>query len=457
MSGLAAGIRLAHFGKDVIILDRHNAAGGLNSFYSFDGRKFDVGLHAVTNFVPPGVKGTPLVKLFRQLRIDREEFDLSEQNGSRIAFPGTDLRFTNDFGVLLSEVEREFPRQIDGFVRLAETIDGFDAFSLHGGPVSTRETMRDFITDPLLVDMILCPLMYYGSAWENDMDFAQFAIMFKSIFREGFARPYAGVRQIIRVLLTKYRKLGGKRRMKCGVRRLIVERGRVRAAEIDDGTVISADHFLSSAGLPETMGLCDLAGNATPAPDIGRLTFVETINILDCQPRELGWEETIVFFNSGERFIYERPQELVDPRSGVLCFPNNYQYGSDRELDEGVFRITAMANFDGWAEMPEGRYREEKTLWHRRLLEQSLHFLPPVPVDDIVERTRYVDMFTPRTVKKYTGHLAGAIYGSPTKHRDGRTALSNLYLCGTDQGFLGIIGAMLSGISMANLHLLSKG
>jgi hypothetical protein len=38
--------------------------------------------------------------------------------------------------------------------------------------------------------------------------------------------------------------------------------------------------------------------------------------------------------------------------------------------------------------------------------------------------------------------------------RDGRTHLSNLYLCGTDQGFLGIVGAMLSGISMANYHIL---
>ncbi|HUG12350.1 MAG TPA: FAD-dependent oxidoreductase, partial [Opitutaceae bacterium] len=40
MSGLAAGIRLAHFGKRVVILERHNAIGGLNSFYSIDGRKF---------------------------------------------------------------------------------------------------------------------------------------------------------------------------------------------------------------------------------------------------------------------------------------------------------------------------------------------------------------------------------------------------------------------------------
>lgn len=64
------------------------------------------------------------------------------------------------------------------------------------------------------------------------------------------------------------------------------------------------------------------------------------------------------------------------------------------------------------------------------------------------------DMFTPRTVEKYTGHLNGAIYGAPNKIKDGHTHLENLYLAGTDQGFLGIVGAMLSGISMANLHVL---
>ena len=55
-----------------------------------------------------------------------------------------------------------------------------------------------------------------------------------------------------------------------------------------------------------------------------------------------------------------------------------------------------------------------------------------------------------------TGHIAGAIYGSPVKNRQGRTSLGNVYLCGTDQGFLGITGAMLSGISMANYHILQK-
>src|ERR1043165_9165005 len=132
MSGLAAGIRLAHFGKKVCIFERHNAPGGLNSFYSIAGRKFDVGLHAMTNYVPPGVKGTPLGKLLRQLRIPREEFALCEQKQSRIAFGPqgeTSLRFTNDFSVLESEVAAKFPRQIDGFRRLTAAVKAFDDVS----------------------------------------------------------------------------------------------------------------------------------------------------------------------------------------------------------------------------------------------------------------------------------------------------------------------------------------
>ena len=56
MAGLAAGIRLARYGRNVIILEKHNAVGGLNPFYSISGRKFDVGLHAMTNYVDVGVK-----------------------------------------------------------------------------------------------------------------------------------------------------------------------------------------------------------------------------------------------------------------------------------------------------------------------------------------------------------------------------------------------------------------
>jgi phytoene dehydrogenase-like protein len=462
MSGLAAGIRLAHFGKKVCIFERHNAVGGLNSFYSIAGRKYDVGLHAMTNYVRPGVKGTPLTKLLRQLRIEREEFALCEQKQSRIAFGPrgeTSLRFTNDFAVLESEIAAKFPSQIDGFRRLTAAVRAFDDVSLDAKPVSARAIVREHIGDSLLEDMLFSPVMYYGSATEQDMEFGQFVIMFKALFLEGFARPFEGVRVVLRVLLDKYRAAGGERRMKCGVRRIATRGGRASALILDDGSEITADHVISSIGAPETAALLESEiRNPKSETSPGRHSFVETITVLDRQPAALGWgEDTIVFFNDSARLHYARPESQVDLRSGVICIPNNFDFGPGRELPEGVFRVTCLANPAPWFALAEADYQAAKRDWFPAIQASARRFLPPVDSAAIAGATIATDMFTPRTITKFTGHVNGAIYGAPQKIRDGRTALANLYLCGTDQGFLGIVGAMLSGISMANYHILQKG
>jgi phytoene dehydrogenase-like protein len=65
------------------------------------------------------------------------------------------------------------------------------------------------------------------------------------------------------------------------------------------------------------------------------------------------------------------------------------------------------------------------------------------------------DTFTPRTIKKYTHHTNGTLYGSPVKNRKGSTPFKNLFISGTDQGYIGIVGAMLGGIAVANNQILS--
>jgi phytoene dehydrogenase-like protein len=137
----------------------------------------------------------------------------------------------------------------------------------------------------------------------------------------------------------------------------------------------------------------------------------------------------------------------VDPCSAVVCCPNNFRY--DAPLPEGLVRITNLARYDGWASLAEEEYKQRKREWYGRSAAEAVKFVP-----DFRSRVKDTDMFTPRTIQRFTGHLNGAVYGSRRKIRDGRTHLSNLFLCGTDQGFLGIVGALLSGISMANLHVL---
>ena len=108
-----------------------------------------------------------------------------------------------------------------------------------------------------------------------------------------------------------------------------------------------------------------------------------------------------------------------------------------------------LANYDRWEALDEDAYRLAKLAWFDRAAASAVRFVP-----DFRQYIVDSDMFTPTTIRRFTWHDHGAVYGAPDKRLDGRTHLPNLFLCGTDQGFVGIIGAMVSGISIANRYLL---
>ena len=446
MSGLSAGVRLAYYEKRVCILERHTTIGGLNSFYRLRNRNFDVGLHAVTNYAEPGTKRGPLSKLLRQLRLTWEDFALCPQLKSRIAFPGCTLQFTNHFPYLLEQIAAAFPKQIDGFRKLLERIDSHNPLDLDREEVSAREVVRQYVQDPLLIDMLFCPLMFYGSATAHDMDFNQFVIMFKSIFYEGFGRPFEGIRLILKKLVRHFKALGGQLKLRAGVSEIRQQNGRATSVRLDDGTELEADNILSSAGAAETMRLVDpSAPRVTPVP--GDISFVESISVLDAEPSDLGHDDTIVFYNDADQFDYKRPGEPVDIRSGIICSPNNFDY--TQRLEDGRIRITALADPAYWLGLSEEEYARQKSIWNDRIIESAMRHIP-----DFRPHVVDTDVFTPRTIRRFTGHVNGCVYGAPRKFVNGQTPVDNLYLCGTDQGFLGIVGAMLSGITIANRYLL---
>ena len=222
----------------------------------------------------------------------------------------------------------------------------------HAG-ISARGVVSSIIREPLLVEMLFCPLMFYGSAREHDMDWGQFSIMFRSIFLEGLGRPAAGVRLIFKHLVRKFRGLGGELKLRSSVKRLEVENGRVNRVVLENGGELEARNVVSSAGWCETMRMCDDGQPVVTARSAGQLSFCETIATLDAPPADLGHDRTITFFNDHDKFVWQKPEEFCDVRSGVICSPNNFAY--DSPLDDGTMRITALANFDRWARSMKSR------------------------------------------------------------------------------------------------------
>ena len=452
LSGLAAGIRCAHYGKRVIVLEKHTVWGGLNSFYKKGGHHFDTGLHAMTNWLRPGYKGPrlPLQRILRQLRLRPDELALEPQNQSRVVFDDAALTFDNDFERLTQSVVEAFPAEADGWAAFSKACEGYPEAAGPGDNRSTREVIRSMIKDPLLIEMILCPLFFYGSAEEDDLEFDQFRILFNSIYREGFCRPRRGIRQILDLLVERYRSLGGEMRRNAAVESIVVDGDRVKTLEVSRGEAVSADVIISSAGRVETSALRSDVAGAPEQPYEGQLAFVENLWVLDRSPAELGFGDCVLFYNRGPKFNWRKPSSTVDLDSGVICTPSNYQH--EEPLDKYVVRATHLARYEDWFGFDEATYRAEKERWAKASLESVGRF-----GTEFGSHVVYYDGFTPRTVKHYTSHVNGAIYGSWAKVKNGRTDLSNLFLCGTDQGLVGIVGAMLSGINMANFHALSEG
>lgn len=451
MSGLAAAIRLAMFGKKVVILESHFAPGGLNSYYARGNRSFDVGLHALTNYIDKSSKGRPLNKLLKQLRIPYDQLDLEPQRQSHIHFDHHQLHFSNNFELLQEEIALRFPDEIDGFCQLVKFIEEFDETNLSNPFTLSKPVISHYIKDEDLLEMLYCPLLIYGSALPHDMDLSQFVIMFKSIYLEGFSRPKGGVRKIIDILLHRAANLGVEIRYRSKVTRIISKNKKFVEVEIENGERLSADQLYSSAGLPETLELLE---EKSELPfEVGEMSFCESILCTKNLPETQGAKDTIIFFNKGKKYHYAPSLDFFDPRSAVICFPQNFGEEKLSSNVEGMIRFTFMANFKLWDKLRQtdlAAYKEKK----EEVAQAGISLLKEIyPQGDF--SYNFKDVFTPSSIKRYTGHFAGTVYGSPKKVRDGRTDIENLYIIGTDQGFLGIVGALLSGISLSNLYGLS--
>ncbi len=98
------------------------------------------------------------------------------------------LGFTNDIEFLKSEIAREFPSQRDAFERMLGQLADYDDLNQETLPARSRVFKFDLYRTAADRDAALSA-DWYGNAREDDMDYGQFCIMFRSIFLEGLPDP----------------------------------------------------------------------------------------------------------------------------------------------------------------------------------------------------------------------------------------------------------------------------
>ncbi len=454
MSGLAAGIRLAQFGKRVCIVDRQARPGGMNTYFRRRGRIVETGLHALTNW--PGNSGatSPWRKILRQLRINEAQLATAPQTNSQVIFGDTSLSFTNDLSILLEGLSHFGDGQsIWRFVTKA--LLPYEAWDRSEGFVSARQVLAEFIPRPDLRELIFLPVAAFGACTEDDMPFGIFSMLFRSIFMEGLFRPQGGIKALLDLLIRRLTEAGAELKLRTQVVGLRHSQGKIQSGLLASGEEIAANYFVSTIGWPETWALMSSGGEPSgksQPPLVGKISFVEVIAELTRPPAEYGFRDSLAFYCTTPAVRFRRPASLLEPRLGVICGPGNFAYRTEVPgAVRDTVRLTCLGAFDHWQKLSPARYQDEKAKAAEALLQMAARL-----GWDFRSGVADLEVTTPLTLARFTGRLEGAVYGSPHKCWDGRTPFSNLFVAGTDQGLPGVVGALLSGILIVNRYLLRE-
>src|SRR5262249_9585718 len=153
--------------------------------------------------------------------------------------------------------------------KLVESVRAADPFD----PAAPFESARERLAlEPELCEMLLMPILWYGSSLEGDIAWNDFVILFRSIFLEGFARPEGGIKTLLDLLVARCEDAGVEIRMNSPVARILVDGDAAQGVELESGETILCDQLYSSAGWVETRAL---AGRPAPQSERGWVTLFE--------------------------------------------------------------------------------------------------------------------------------------------------------------------------------------
>ncbi len=135
-------------------------------------------------------------------------------------------------------------------------------------------------------------------------------------------------------------------------------------------------------------------------------------------------------------------------------------FGSLRDPDQHhhtaqIILFDSAQRWESYADKPWKQRGSEYELAKQRLEQRLLDYVE-ARLPGLKDLVKYSELSTPLTVKSFTGHEGGTIYGQhcdPSRVLENSwqcsTSLPNLYLTGADVGMPGIGGAQMAGVMTA--------
>jgi len=477
LGGLTAAALLARAGRRVLVVERHDRPGGYAHAFRRRHYRFDSAVHLVGGGEPvPFEEGGLLHRLLVALDV-RERCDLVRVDPFyRVEWPGLALDAPCGLEAFVEAHVEQFPGEdkgIRGFVQdcLAIRAEASRAEEAVGtGPVARPErfplllryrratlarVLADRVDDPAARAALAASWPYLGLPPAR-VSFLYFATMLMSYAADGAYYCRGTFQSLAEALVAALRERGGELVLRCPVRRIQVENGRVGGVVLENGQRVAAPLVVSNADARQTVEelvgaehfparFCRRLRSATPSVSA---CVAYTATTLDLAAAEL----------AHETFLFEGPDHEAAHASGLAGRPSWLSLTAptlaDPRLAPAGEHLLVLTTLVG-ARAVE-RWGEAKPRLLGELLARAERRLP-----GLSRALRFAEAATPRTMERYTRNDAGAIYGfelTPAQvgpgRLDNRTPLPGLLLAGhwTRPGG-GVVGVVRSGLRAARLAL----
>jgi prolycopene isomerase len=224
-----------------------------------------------------------------------------------------------------------------------------------------------------------------------------------------------------------------------GAKKILSRGGRITGLVTDAGEHLFTDTIVANAN-PVSVALDLIGGENLPRAFLKRLAVtrpsISTVCVylgLSRSDQELGLEDHEVFINGTVDLEKQYTDTYhLEPPDSFLLTAYNVSDPTFSPVGTSVVVLVALADGRSWQKLAPGDYPALKQRYAERLVEQASQFYPR-----LADSIQVAVVSTPITNMRYTGNIAGAIYGfantpaeNPAFRLDQRGPLQGLWFVG---------------------------
>jgi prolycopene isomerase len=279
-AGLTAGALLARAGREVVVVDPHDAPGGHLRTGSRRGHQLDVAVH----FLMAGGPGGRMRQILEVLEVDARL--RAPETFVTASLPGLTLPIPVGREAFVAAHAVHWPGEVDGLVRLLDLCDRVLAqvrafpeqpslpdlvATLWRCPTLVRyrtatlaRVLDQHLRDPLLKAAVATLWPYLGLP-PGRLAFLLWAVMTGSYVGEGAHRCLGGSGSLAHALAVGLIRHGGRLRLGVRVEGIDVQGGRCAGVRLSDGSVVGARHVIATGDVRHMLALLEPGANVSPA------------------------------------------------------------------------------------------------------------------------------------------------------------------------------------------------